>query len=166
MANADIKSGATAAMNYYMGAQREQFKIDSGGGGGWKDLAPSTKMKRYYEAGGRFKREKGVTHAMRLQYVATIPFPILYITGEFYTSLTPGEPLSYVAQTQDSLKTGTSWKWASTHYYGNPPRLPARRFLHDPEKETLSVMGSAVTQGYRAMFERAAADSSPTGSLV
>lgn len=163
MGNADLRNGVEDAQRAYLAGERAKFMSasHSAGGGEWPDLAPSTKLRRYRQAGGRFRRTKGVSRMDRLRQVASIPFPILYITGHFYSSLTPGEPDAYMAQTPDSIKVGTRVPWAHYHQTGGR-RLPQRRFLHEPDDDQAKLMTERLRAGVRAMIDHAVSDASAT----
>lgn len=156
MANDHILRGFENAQATYLGDMRDQFQRNSRGGGLWPDLAPSTKLKRFYEAGGRFKRTKGVTRADRLRDVAKIPFPILYITGAIYTSLFPGETDNIFQHSEDSVSAGTQAFQANYHNSGAArSRLPRRQILHEPTDQLLAAMAQPIVAGFRTMIEEA-----------
>lgn len=152
--NVDLRRGMENAQAMYLADMRQKFQSASHGDGRWPDLAPSTKLKRYYEAGGRFKRTKGIRHADRLKQVSSIPFPILYITGKFYTSLYPGEPENIFTDSPDSVSAGTYVEWAHYHQEGGG-RLPQRRFLIEPTDELLHRMAAPIMAGVRSMIAKA-----------
>lgn len=156
----DIRVGLENAQALYLAEERQRYSVSSRGGGEWPDLAPSTKLQRYYQAGGRFPRQKGVRHADRLSQVSGLPFPILYITGDLYTSLYPGEPNNIFETTRDSVKAGTQDFKAIYHQSGGS-RLPQRQILHMPTEELLAQMSEPILIGLRNMMAKAIGQESP-----
>jgi hypothetical protein len=154
MGDPDILAGHENAQAVYLGHMRREFQVASRGGGKWPDLAASTKMQRYYKAGGRFTREKGVTRAMRLEQISSVPFPILYDSGSLYTSLYPGQPGSIFMHSNDSVSAGTEIPYARYHQEGTG-RMPQRIVLTPPTRELLNEMTAPIVAGFRAMINRA-----------
>jgi|GEM_PF-3269652 len=154
MGDQNIKGGFENAQAAYLGAMRKRFSSASHGDGTWPDISPSTKLKRYYKAGGRFKRTKGITRMDRLRQIASVPFPILYDTGLLYTSLYPGSPGNILAESPDSISAGSDVPYAVYHQLGGG-RLPQRSILVTPTQEILDQMTAPITAGFRAMIAKA-----------
>lgn len=151
----ELHGGFEKAQSLYLEAQRERFEENSRGGGEWADLSPSTKLGRYYSAGGRFKRERGVSRADRLNQVSGMQFSILNKTGGVLASLSPGDPQNILHADGDAMLAGTAVPRARFHNSGGA-RLPQRRILHDPTAQLLEDMTMPVTDGFRLMIYRAA----------
>lgn len=165
MGDGDLRTGHENAQAVYLGHMRREFQIASRGGGKWPDLAPSTKMQRYFKAGGRFQRTKGIKRADRLAQVANVPFPILYDTGTLYTSLAPGQPGNIFTHSNDSVSAGTEIEYAHFHQQGGA-RLPQRIILTQPTPEILEDMTPPIVAGFRAMIMRAMAGNNPPGGAI
>ncbi len=148
MREESLREGVGEAQREYLGAMRRRFASASHGDGTWADLAPSTKLKRYYEAGNRFKRTKGVTHADRLRFVAAIPFPILYITGAGYSSLVEGQSDNLFQVMSDRVRAGSTVFHFPYHQRGGG-RLPRRSILIDPDAAIMQQMTAPLGQGFR-----------------
>lgn len=144
----DLRGGAVEAEETYLGAMRRRFASASHGDGTWPDIKPSTKLQRYYEAGGRFKRQKGVTRLDRLRFVASLPFPILYVSGETYSSLVPGAAGSLFEVMSDRVRGGTTVHHAHYHQEGGG-RLPRRAILVDPDAQLCQQMSAPIVKGYQ-----------------
>jgi phage gpG-like protein len=79
-------------------------------------------------------------------------FPILYITGELYTSLTQGAPEHYLVVGADSIRSGTEVFFAHFHQYGEG-RNPERRIILTPDTETQTQMARSVSGGFSLMIQ-------------
>lgn len=151
MSQPGLRAGAETAEETYLGAMRRRFSSASHGDGTWPDLKPSTKLQRYYEAGGRFKRQKGVTRLDRLRFVASLPFPVLYRTGSLYSSFVPGSAGSIFEVMSDRVRGGSSVDYAHYHQSGGG-RLPRRSILIDPDAQLLQQMSAPIVKGYTAFL--------------
>ena len=85
----DIGDGASEAQLVYLASMRRRYMTASQRDGTWQDQAPSTKLARFYRAGGKLGRGKGRTSR---DTVLSTPYPILYETGSLYSSLFPDQP--------------------------------------------------------------------------
>lgn len=141
--NADLRAGAQTGMQTYLGAMRRRYSSASGNDGTWKDLAPSTKLKRLYKAGGKMGRVKGSKAKDR---AASLPYPILYDTGKLYSSLVPGERGNVFEILTDRIRSGSAVAYAKYHQSGGT-RLPQRQILVAPAAEVVSQMVAPVREG-------------------
>jgi hypothetical protein len=142
-----VRGGAVEAVEVYLGGMRRRFASASHGDGTWPDLAPSTKLKRLRDAGLRYKREKGVTRLDRLRFAAGVPLPILYVTGNLYSSLVPGEAGNVFDVLSDRIRAGSAVPYARYHQQGGG-RLPRRSILVDPDAALLGQMSAPIVKGY------------------
>lgn len=149
----DIAQGMQTALDINDGYQRREFSGASHGDGFWPDLADSTKYERLRKAAGGFKRTKGISAMDR---VPTAPFilPVLYITGDLYSSLVPGAPGHFAETTDKSIASGTEIYFAHFHQEGGA-HLPQRMIIIPPDSETLQQMTGAVVNGVQLALSKA-----------
>lgn len=132
--------------NIYSGEMRERFLTNSAGGGSWPDIKPDTKIERWRKAVGGFRDR--MPHSQRVALVQGAPFPILYITGQLYTSLVPGAPENILAFDSDAMVYGTSVFHAPFH---QNPSIPGR----PPQRQILVMPGEATLQREVALLANA-----------
>ncbi len=141
-----MRDAGEASVRLYAGEEQARFMDASHGSGEWADLASSTKKKRYRQAGNKGRMPFGI---------AAIPFPILYITGELYSSFTPGAPQNVLDYQTDLIVYGTSVFHAVFHQSGTRTE-PQRAMLVDPSPQILQQMAefhaSALSSGLPQSF--------------
>jgi hypothetical protein len=144
MEDQNIRESALAAIGYADAYNQREFMLASRGGGGverWPGLADSTKRKRLRAAGGK-GRLSGFD----------FDFPILYITGELYTSLTQGAPEHYLVVGPNSVRSGTEVFFAHFHQF-HEGRNPERRIILRPDTETEEQMVRSIAGGFSLMIQ-------------
>lgn len=139
-----IRDAGEKTIALYSAEEREHFMENSHGGGGWPDLARSTKVKRWRQAGN-----KGTPTLD----VMSLPFPILYITGELYSSLTANVTGNILEYNSDQIIYGTSIFHAVFHQQGTPTE-PMRLILLDPQENTLQEIADLHAQALQSVLPR------------
>src|SRR5688572_25151800 len=128
---AGLGAGFEEAVHVYAGAVRRRFASAMNGDGTWAPLAESTK-----------RRKKRYGMADR----------ILYLTGDLYTSLVPGEAGSIFEVLSDRIRYGTSVPYAKYHQVGGG-RLPQRTILVEPTEDILARCVAPIVSGWRKAIE-------------
>jgi hypothetical protein len=143
--NPVIGEAMGTALRYQDSFVQSEFLSASHGDGRWNDLAFSTKYNRARKAAGGFQRTKGTTMASRVPD-APYAFPVLYDTGNLYSSLTQGESGHWFLITEDSVQSGTQIFHARFHQAGGA-RLPERPIEIPPDDQTLARMQVTIAAG-------------------
>lgn len=141
--NPNLRNGAQAGMQVYMGAMRRRYSAASGNDGTWPDIKPVTKLKRFYKAGGKMGRVKG---SKAVDRIASVPYPILYDSGKLYNSMVPGEAGNIFEVLTDRVRSGSAVSYAKYHQTGGA-RLPQRAILVQPAAEVVAQMVAPVREG-------------------
>ena len=145
-----VVAGLQRAARVYAVAMAARAQRASLGDGTWKDLAPSTKLRRLGRSGVSPAVLARVTRGRSLaEAVAGIRLPILYDSGRLFASLRPGGP-GYVErlETPNVVKVGTAVPYAGRHQRGDRAgRLPQRALHVPPDPQTVSLMEAEVQRG-------------------
>jgi len=144
--DADIFQGIQTALDIDDGYQRRQFASASAGDGRWPDIADSTKAKRM--------RQSGAPAGVKVPD-APFTFPVLYISGDLYTSLVRGSPGHFSATTDNSVSSGTEVFHAHFHQVPEGDREPQRIIIDYPDEATLESMVGAIREGVAAAVAKA-----------
>lgn len=157
--NSAIKAGVQDAAYVYLGFIRRRYSAaEFSPPEPWKDLAPITKYNRLR---GAFVRTVGVSKAARLKTVASLQLPILYDTGDLYSSLAPGGAGYTEVFQDDGITVGSSVSYARYHQDGGG-RLPRRAILVIPDADTLESMKRSIASGLQTAFNEAIQSSANT----
>ncbi len=158
LAAGPLRGATVDAGRAYMGGVRDRFKAASGGDGTWAPLAPSTIYKRLRAAGNA---PAAIAHARRdrrLAAAVAAALPVLYVTGDLYSSLAPGGR-DYVEEvTATAVRVGSANPLARFHQDGTP-RMPARPILTAPTDGVTGRIRSLIASGLRAAVADALAAS-------
>lgn len=151
-----VARGLIEAARAYMLAMRTRFFQASRGDGTWKDLAPSTKLKRALKSAPGVIRSGTAKGQRAADVAAGLRFPILYDTGRLFNSLRPGGP-GYVERFVNPLtiRVGTSVPYAQYHQFGTI-RMPQRTVLDVPDVRTVRVMEKAIADAVEREVQEAA----------
>jgi phage gpG-like protein len=141
-----VARGLIDAARAYMQYIRGRFFRASRGDGTWKDLAPSTKLKRAMKSAPSVIRSATGRGQRAIDAAASLRFPILYDTGRLYRSLSPGGP-GYVERFTNPLtiRVGTSVPYATYHQSGTT-RMPQRVVLDVPDVRTVKAMERIISE--------------------
>lgn len=147
--SSDLSEAYANAGSEYLRVMRNRFSSNSEGNGVWKDLARSTKRKRFSQYGTPAKYVGRV--GKRVISYASMKFPILKVTGKLFNSLVPGTDGNIFSLRKNGVEVGTSVPYASYHQYGGPV-LPKRTILVKASKNALTDMKRVLVAGFAKFF--------------
>lgn len=160
MADESFAAGVKDAGHILMAFERQEWEINSRGGGLWGPLAPSTLLARWRKSVGGFgrggPRTPNRTRAARLAAAANFAamFPILIDTGQALGSFMPGGPDNWDMIYPNGWQGGSLVTHLRYHQDGGG-RLPQRRVMVAPNEKTLGRMQQSLSSGWKLAAQAA-----------
>ena len=141
---AGLRAAGMITVETYIQEEKARFISASHNDGTWAPLSEKRKDIRAAMESPNSPKEvrrgaKGAAYRMK-KAVASVEFPILYVTGALYNSLDRGSTGNITNVSYGEITYGTNIPYAKELHEGNPStNLPARPILDDASDNVIAV---------------------------